>query len=61
QPRADTWPFVEELCFVLRKSCDQNMKALCRAGKHITAIDNFTGLMEPLDDVKTLLASKQKE
>ncbi|MFM7977761.1 MAG: hypothetical protein ACKPKO_00455, partial [Candidatus Fonsibacter sp.] len=51
--------FAEDLLY--GKRYDQHLKALRRAGqKHITAIDTFPGLMEPLYDVKTLQASEQK-
>ncbi|MFM7980490.1 MAG: hypothetical protein ACKPKO_14345 [Candidatus Fonsibacter sp.] len=39
----------------------QHLTALCKASKNTTTIDTFPGLMEPLDDVKTLLALEQKE
>ncbi|MFM7986931.1 MAG: hypothetical protein ACKPKO_47215, partial [Candidatus Fonsibacter sp.] len=51
--------FVEELLY--GKRYDPNLDAPRRAGNDITAIDTFPGLMGPIDDVKTPLASEQKE
>ena len=43
------------------KRHDQHLKALCWVGKAITAMGAFPGLSEALDDVKSLLATEQKE
>jgi hypothetical protein len=51
--------FAEDLLYGTHH--DQHVKALCRAGKTITAIDTFTGLSEALADAKSLLATEQKE
>ena len=51
--------FVEDLLYGKRR--DHNLKALCRAGKAITATGTFPGPSEALNDVKSLLATEQKE
>ena len=51
--------FAEDLLHGKRH--DHALKALCRAGNAISAMDTWPGLSEALDDVKSLLAAEQKE
>jgi hypothetical protein len=51
--------FAEDVLYGARH--DHHLKALCRSGKTITAIETFPGLSEALDDVKSLLATEQTD
>ena len=51
--------YTEELLYGNRY--DPHLKLLIRSGKSITAIETFSGLSEPLDDVKSLLAAERKD
>ena len=50
--------FAEDLLYGKRQ--DHHLKALCRAGKAISAMGTFPGLCDALDDVKSLLATEKK-